>query len=61
MLFNLQNHTNTYTKHASIDQILPVSMIGSDYITFPSLPMNVDVIDHYTVVAVYGDTTITVC
>ncbi|KAK3761302.1 hypothetical protein RRG08_014313 [Elysia crispata] len=49
--------TNT---DVSCEQILPVSMIGSDYITFPSLPMNVDVIDHYTVVAVYSDTTITV-
>ena len=57
-LLNPQYKTNSNDR--SCDQVLPISMIGSDYITFPSLPMNASVTDHYTIVAVYKDTKITV-
>ncbi|KAK3803130.1 hypothetical protein RRG08_060102, partial [Elysia crispata] len=59
-VFRFSREYTKVTHDVSCDQILPSSMIGSDYITFPSLPMNVSVTDHYTVVAVHSDTTITI-
>ncbi|KAK3764723.1 hypothetical protein RRG08_042033 [Elysia crispata] len=59
-VFRFGRQSRNRSNDMSCDQILPISMIGSDYITFPSLPMNVDIIDHFTVVAVYSNTTITV-
>ncbi|GFO02931.1 endonuclease-reverse transcriptase [Plakobranchus ocellatus] len=41
-------------------QIIPMSLLVRRYVTFPSLPMNADVIDHFTVVASHADTVITV-
>ena len=42
------------------DQAVPTSLVAADYVTFPSLPLNVAVTDHFTLVAVYANTTITV-
>ncbi|KAK3764700.1 hypothetical protein RRG08_042010 [Elysia crispata] len=53
-VFRYGRQSRNRSNDMSCDQILPISMIESDYITFPSLPMNVDIIDHFTVVAVYN-------
>ncbi|KAK3751449.1 hypothetical protein RRG08_051174 [Elysia crispata] len=59
-VYRFDREYKTNSNDRSCDQVLPISMIGSDYITFPSLPMNASVTDHYTIVAVYKDTKITV-
>ncbi|GFO26620.1 hypothetical protein PoB_005312500 [Plakobranchus ocellatus] len=41
------------------DQVLPVSLVGSEYVTFPFLPLNSESFAVLTVVAVYNDTLIT--
>ncbi|KAK3751432.1 hypothetical protein RRG08_051157 [Elysia crispata] len=59
-VYRFTRENKKITQDMSCDQVLPISMIGSDYITFPSLPMNASVTDHYTIIAVYGNTTITI-
>ncbi|GFO02936.1 hypothetical protein PoB_002944100 [Plakobranchus ocellatus] len=43
-----------------MNQLLPFAYTGRYYITYPSLPLNSDVMDRFTVVALYEDTIITV-
>ena len=40
--------------------MLPTSLVGSEYITFPSLPLNPDAIDAFSMVAVHNNTVIAV-
>ncbi|KAK3803774.1 hypothetical protein RRG08_052946 [Elysia crispata] len=54
----IDNTTNDVT----FEQILPVSLVGSDYVTFPSLPADksTDFTDLFSAVAVFNDTLIQV-
>ncbi|GFR61869.1 hypothetical protein ElyMa_005442400 [Elysia marginata] len=45
---------------AEFDQIPPISMLGTEYVTFPSFPLDDTIMDHYSVVAVYSNTIIKV-
>ncbi|GFN85291.1 hypothetical protein PoB_001179700 [Plakobranchus ocellatus] len=44
----------------TLDQLLPISLLGSDYVTFPSLPLSPSSVDTFTIVAVFNGTIVTV-
>ncbi|KAK3803132.1 hypothetical protein RRG08_060104 [Elysia crispata] len=58
-VFNFGREDWSWSRDITCDQVLPTSMVGSHYITFPSLPMDPANIDYFTVVAVHRVTKIT--
>ncbi|RUS86346.1 hypothetical protein EGW08_005864, partial [Elysia chlorotica] len=44
----------------TFEQILSTSQVGTEYVTFPSLPLNSGVKDNFTIGAVYNDTWVKV-
>ena len=54
------NQNRDVSLDLTCDQTLPSSLVGSEYVTFPSLPTDPGVTDYFTVVALYSFTDITV-
>ncbi|GFN77151.1 C-type lectin [Plakobranchus ocellatus] len=59
-VFTYSREDSAQSTDASMDQLLPMKVFGRRFVTFPSLPMNAYVVDHFTVVAFHADTVITV-
>ncbi|GFS27508.1 hypothetical protein ElyMa_005276300 [Elysia marginata] len=59
-VFRYAQERKDVTIDVSCEQILPLSMTGSDYVTIPSLPMDSTVTDVYIVVAIHSNTRVTV-